>query len=94
MSLREKVSRGMTVRTSDGYRLGRVKTCGSGEFHIAKGIFFREDFLATYDMIREIRDGELVLFANRQAMLAADSSHALAAAKGLFSASVAAGSVA
>ncbi len=81
MSIRDQVSRGMTVRTSDGHRLGRITVCGTGEFHIAKGVFFREDYLASYDMIDEVRGDEVILFANRQAMLAADSSSALAAQK-------------
>lgn len=81
MSSRDQISRGMTVRTSDGHRLGRVTACGVGEFHIAKGVFFREDYLATYDMVDEVRGDEIILFANRQAMLAADSSSALAAQK-------------
>lgn len=75
---RSQIEKEMSVRTSDGYGLGRIIACDEERFRIGKGIFFREDLVAPYELIAEVRGDEVILFANRQAMLAADSALTLA----------------
>lgn len=54
---------GQRVRDLDGNDLGRVKELYDAAFSIVKGfpILFRQDVVARYDEVRELRDGELVL---------------------------------
>lgn len=55
------VQEGMTVRTADGEKLGKVVTCESDRFIIEKGFFFPKDYLARYDDVAEVRDDEVHL---------------------------------
>lgn len=48
MATRE-IREGMTVRSSDGEKLGKVIRCGADEFIIEKGFFFPKDYVARYD---------------------------------------------
>ncbi len=43
------IREGMTVRSSDGRKLGKVIRCGADEFIIEKGFFFPKDYVARYD---------------------------------------------
>jgi uncharacterized protein (TIGR02271 family) len=55
---------GMIVRSRDGEKLGKVKSCDPETFLIEKGLFFPKDYLARYDQVGEIRDGEAWLLKN------------------------------
>lgn len=55
------VQEGMTVRTADGEKLGKIVTCESDRFIIEKGFFFPKDYLARYDDVAEIREDEVHL---------------------------------
>jgi uncharacterized protein (TIGR02271 family) len=44
-----EIREGMTVRSSDGQKLGKVIRCGVDEFIIEKGFFFPKDYVARYD---------------------------------------------
>ncbi len=65
---RSQLKEGMTVRSSDGEKLGRVFSLGDGEFHIEKGFFFPKDYLVRYSDILDIRDGEIILLHGKQSL--------------------------
>ncbi|EPX61336.1 hypothetical protein D187_001119 [Cystobacter fuscus DSM 2262] len=61
MYQREGIKEGMTVRSVDGHRLGRVYAVGESEFHIEKGLFFPKDYSVRYSEVGDIVDGEIIL---------------------------------
>ena len=58
---RQDVKEGLVVRTADGEKLGRIVRCEADSFVIEKGIFFPTDFVARYDDVADVRDGEVQL---------------------------------
>ena len=64
-SYRRGVKEGMTVRSLDGEKLGEVLRCDDERFLIEKGLFFPVDYVARYDQIFSIREGEIVLEAKK-----------------------------
>lgn len=58
---RSHVKEGMTVRSIDGEKLGKVFAVQEGEFLIEKGLFFPKDYICRYSEISDIRDGEIIL---------------------------------
>ena len=62
---RSQLMEGMTVRSSDGKKLGRVFSLGDDSFHIEKGLFFPKDYLVRYADISDIRNGEVILLHGR-----------------------------
>ncbi|QRK13360.1 YsnF/AvaK domain-containing protein [Archangium violaceum] len=69
MIQRSQLKEGMTVRSSDGEKLGKVFALGDEAFHIEKGIFFPKDYLVRYEEISDIRDGEIILTHGREGLL-------------------------
>ncbi|HYO54510.1 YsnF/AvaK domain-containing protein [Archangium sp.] len=69
MFQRNQVMEGMTVRSIDGEKLGRVFSLGDDAFHIEKGLFFPKDYLVRYADISDIRDGEIILMHGRESLL-------------------------
>jgi uncharacterized protein (TIGR02271 family) len=65
---RSQVMEGMTVRSSDGEKLGRVFALSDDAFHIEKGLFFPKDYLVRYADISDIRDGEIILMHGRDSL--------------------------
>ncbi len=57
----EKLRTRMVVRSADGEKLGKIHSIGIASFEVEKGIFFKEDFLAGYEDIQEVRNGEVIL---------------------------------
>jgi uncharacterized protein (TIGR02271 family) len=57
------VQQGMVVRSSDGEKLGKVVQCSESFFLVEKGFFFPKDYVARYDQVTDIRDGEVLLSA-------------------------------
>src|SRR5512142_2773026 len=55
------INEGMTVRSIDGEKLGKVVACRADEFVIEKGFFFPKDYLARYQDVADVRDGEVML---------------------------------
>jgi uncharacterized protein (TIGR02271 family) len=51
----------MTVRGTDGEKLGKIVACEADRFFIEKGFFFPKDTLARYDDIAEVRGDEVLL---------------------------------
>lgn len=61
MYQRADIKEGMTVRSIDGHKLGKVYAVGDMEFHIEKGLFFPKDYSVRYSEISELRNGEILL---------------------------------
>jgi uncharacterized protein (TIGR02271 family) len=66
MFQRTQLKEGMTVRSIDGEKLGRVFALGDDSFHIEKGLFFPKDYLVRYADVSDIRDGEIILLHGRE----------------------------
>jgi uncharacterized protein (TIGR02271 family) len=60
------IREGMTVRSSDGEKLGKVIRCDADQFLIEKGFFFPKDYAARYDEVSTIRDDEVLLAATAE----------------------------
>lgn len=52
---------GMTVRSTDGQKLGRITYCDENAFIIEKGLFFPKDYMVRYEDVADIRNGEVIL---------------------------------
>ena len=52
---------GMTVRSTDGEKLGTVTQLEDDYMTVEKGFFFPKDFTIRYDDISTLRDGEIIL---------------------------------
>ncbi|QRN99660.1 YsnF/AvaK domain-containing protein [Archangium violaceum] len=68
MFQRSQLKEGMTVRSFDGEKLGRVFALSDDAFHIEKGLFFPKDYLVRYADISDIRDGEIILLHGRESL--------------------------
>ncbi len=68
MYQRSDVREGMTVRSIDGEKLGRVFAIQEGEFLIEKGLFFPKDYICRYSEISDIRDGEIILLHGQEGL--------------------------
>jgi uncharacterized protein (TIGR02271 family) len=68
MFQRSQLKEGMTVRSLDGEKLGKVFALADEAFYIEKGIFFPKDYLVRYSEISDIRDGELILMHGRESL--------------------------
>jgi hypothetical protein len=60
MATRDQIKDGMKVRTDDGSEIGRVKSHDDDQFIIESGVFFSEDYVASYDSILDVRDDEII----------------------------------
>lgn len=65
---RTHVKEGMTVRSQDGHKLGKVYAIGEDRFQIEKGLFFPKDYVCTYSDISDIRGDEIVLHHGHEAL--------------------------
>ncbi|WP_233585781.1 YsnF/AvaK domain-containing protein [Corallococcus sp. CA054B] len=79
MIKRNDIKEGMTVRSSDGEKLGKVFAVSEGEFHIEKGMFFPKDYLVRYLEVSDIRNGEIYLNHGREALRGLSDSGAVGA---------------
>ncbi|HEX5752759.1 MAG TPA: hypothetical protein VFZ09_41525 [Archangium sp.] len=70
MYQRGDIKEGMTVRSIDGHKLGKVYAVGDSEFHIEKGLFFPKDYSVRYAEISELRNGEVILAHGRDSLRA------------------------
>jgi uncharacterized protein (TIGR02271 family) len=68
MYQRSHVREGMTVRSIDGEKLGKVFAVQDGEFLIEKGLFFPKDYVCRYAEISDIRDGEIILLHGKEGL--------------------------
>lgn len=58
---RDRIHEGMTVRSFDGEKLGKITELGERGFLIEKGLFFVKDYQARYDDVVDFRDDEIIL---------------------------------
>ena len=65
---RGQILEGMTVRSMDGEKLGRVYATSDTEFFIEKGIFFPKEYACKYSEISDIRNGEVILIHGRESL--------------------------
>ncbi|WNG50973.1 hypothetical protein F0U60_47725 [Archangium minus] len=70
MYQRGDLKEGMTVRSVDGHKLGKVYAVGDTEFHIEKGLFFPKDYSVRYAEISDIRHGEIILAHGKESLRA------------------------
>lgn len=68
MYQRGDLKEGMTVRSIDGHKLGKVYAVGETEFHIEKGLFFPKDYSVRYAEISDIRNGEIILAHGKESL--------------------------
>jgi uncharacterized protein (TIGR02271 family) len=59
------VKPGMTVRSVDGEKLGKVIACEADRFFVEKGFFFPKDYLVRYGDVAEVRGDEVLLRQSR-----------------------------
>jgi uncharacterized protein (TIGR02271 family) len=90
MIKRNDIKEGMTVRSSDGEKLGKVFAVSDTEFHIEKGMFFPKDYLVRYAEVSDIRNGEIYLNHGREALRGLSDSGGLKAGTGALGATAAA----
>ncbi len=65
---RGQIHEGMTVRSSDGRRLGRVLACQESTFLVEKGFYFATDYVARYDEVADVSGDEVRLSRNEEAL--------------------------
>ncbi len=70
MYQRADIKEGMTVRSVDGHKLGKVYAVGDMEFHIEKGLFFPKDYSVRYSEISDLRNGEIILAHGKDSLRA------------------------
>jgi uncharacterized protein (TIGR02271 family) len=68
MYQRSNVREGMTVRSIDGEKLGKVFAVQEGEFLIEKGLFFPKDYVCRYSEISDIRGDEIILLHGKEGL--------------------------
>jgi uncharacterized protein (TIGR02271 family) len=71
-----QIREGMTVRSSDGHRLGKVIAVEALSFHVEKGLFFPKDYVASFDDIQSIEGEEIVLARGQEALRTAEQAAA------------------
>lgn len=60
---------GMTVYGADGVRMGRIVALGQDSFIVERGLVSREDFVARFDWIADVRDdGSVFLSVDAEAV--------------------------
>ncbi len=68
---RSEINKGMTVRSIDGHKLGRIVDITDEEILVEKGFFRRKDFAVRMSDIREVAHGEVFLNHGRDSLFAA-----------------------
>lgn len=58
---RSSIMEGMVVRSADGDKLGKVVRADESGVQIEKGIFFPREYVASYEQLDQIQDGDLYL---------------------------------
>jgi hypothetical protein len=69
--MRDRVRKGMRARDLDGRTLGRVTRLHRDAFEIEGGfpVLFRKEFVASYDEVREVQDGVVIVARSENALL-------------------------
>lgn len=64
----QRIAEGMTVYSSDGYKLGRIVRVGTTSFEMEKGFFFPKDYLVRFSDIAEVRDQDVRLNSTKESL--------------------------
>ena len=68
---KSEIHKGMTVRSIDGHKLGRIVDIGSDEFVVERGFLRKRDFAVRLSDIREVAHGEVFLQHGEDSLFAA-----------------------
>lgn len=68
---RSEIHEGMTVRSIDGHKLGRIVDITDEEFIVEKGFFRRRDFAVRLSDVREVTHGEVFLQHGQDSLFSA-----------------------
>jgi uncharacterized protein (TIGR02271 family) len=58
---KSELKEGMTVRSADGDKLGKIVAIDNQGFQVEKGIFFPKEYLANFDQVDQVWSGDLYL---------------------------------
>jgi hypothetical protein len=75
MDPRGQITRGMTVFTQDGEKLGKVAVADDTGLFVEKGLFFPKEYGFRYDDVEDVRADGVHLRVNKDAVLRQESSH-------------------
>lgn len=68
---RSEIHKGMTVRSIDGHKLGRIVAMTDDELIVEKGLLRRRDFAVRLSDVREVAHGEVLLHHGQDSLFAA-----------------------
>jgi hypothetical protein len=68
---RSEIHEGMTVRTNDGHKLGRIVEIQGEDLIVEKGWLWRKDFAVRLSDVREVAHGEVLLHHGPDSLFAA-----------------------
>jgi hypothetical protein len=68
---RSEIRKGMTVRSIDGHKLGRIVEIKDEEFIVEKGFLRRRDFSVGLSDVREVAHGEVFLQHGQDSLFSA-----------------------
>ncbi|MFL5348946.1 MAG: hypothetical protein ACJ8AT_29455 [Hyalangium sp.] len=68
---RSEIHKGMTVRSIDGHKLGRIVELKDEELIVEKGLLRRRDFAVRLSDVREVAHGEVFLHHGQDSLFAA-----------------------
>ena len=75
MDPRGQITRGMTVFTQDGEKLGKVAVADDTGLFVEKGLLFPKEYGFRYDDVEDVRADGVHLRVNKDAVLRQESSH-------------------
>jgi uncharacterized protein (TIGR02271 family) len=62
---RSRINAGMSVRSAEGERLGKVVNCEASGFMVEKGFLFPKDTMVPYERVVKIEDGDIYVSLTR-----------------------------
>jgi hypothetical protein len=60
-STQQRLQPGMTVRTAEGEKLGKVVALGETQFQLESGVLVRREFLVNYEDVRAVEGDQVIL---------------------------------
>jgi len=75
MDPRGQITKGMTVYTQDGEKLGKVAVADDIGLFVEKGLFFPKEYGFRYDDVEDVRADGVHLRLNKDAIVRQESSH-------------------
>ena len=75
MDPRGQITKGMTVYTADGQKLGKVAVADDSGLFVEKGLFFPKEYGFRYGDVEDVRADGVHLRVNKDAVVRQESSH-------------------